>query len=268
LVLTGSDGEPQASLYAFDRSTGHVVWKMPVPGGAPFDLQQRGSRGFALDMRGQVFSFEIATGRRLWTSDDVREEDSRPPGAPTLAGNRLFLASRTGTVCALEADSGRIAWKRSLNEKLNTGALFVEGHILIGTMGRRLYRLDAATGTTVATFETDGTPFGTLVDAGACVVSLQAPDMVACVEPDSGRAKWKQTTPKGISSFRPLIVGRSVIVGSDDGTVVAYALRDGREIWRRQVRGAARGLGVDADVLYVGTLKGTVAAIPLPKQAP
>jgi len=73
--------------------------------------------------------------------------------------------------------------------------------------------------------------------------------------------------PKEISSFRPLIVGRSVTIGSDDSTVVAYALRDGSELWRRHVRGPARGLGIDGDVLHVGTLKGTVAAIPLPKQA-
>jgi outer membrane protein assembly factor BamB len=134
-------------------------------------------------------------------------------------------------------------------------------------MGRRLYRLDAATGATAATFETDGTPFGSLVNAGACVISLWAPDTVACLESDSWRPKWKQTTPEEISSFQPLIVGRSVIVGSDYGTVVAYALRDGSEIWRRHVRGAARGLGVGGDVLYVGTLKGTVTAISLPKQA-
>jgi len=267
LILTGADAEPQASLYAFHRRTGRVVWQTPVPGGVPFDLQERGGRGFALDMRGRVFSFEIATGRRLWTFDGAKEEASRPPGAPTLAGDRLFFASRAGTVYALEADSGRVVWKRSLSEKLNTSVLSVDGHILVGTMGRRLYRLDAATGATVATFETGGMPLGTLVNAGACVVSLWAPDMVACVEPDLGRAKWKQATPKEISSFRPLIAGQSVIVGSDDGTVVAYALRDGSEIWRRHVQGAARGLGVDADVLYVGTLKGTVVALPLPKQA-
>jgi outer membrane protein assembly factor BamB len=217
-------------------------------------------------MRGQAFSFEIPTGRRVWTFEDVREESSRPPGAPVLAGDRLFFASRAGTVCALEADSGRVVWKRPLNEKLNTSVLFVDGHIIVGALGKRLYRLDAATGATAATFETDGTPLGTLVNAGTCVISLWAPDMVACVESGSGRTKWKQRMPREISSFRPLIVGRSVIVGSDDGTVVAYALRDGGEIWRRRVRGAARGLGFDGVVLYVGTLKGTVAAISLPKE--
>jgi outer membrane protein assembly factor BamB len=266
LLITGSDAEPTADLYAFDLRSGRVVWKTPAAGGVGFGLLNNGSRGFALDMRGQVFSFELATGRRLWTFDEAREEGSRPPGAPALEGDRLFFASRSGTVYALDSGSGHVVWKRTLGETLNTSVLIVKDHILIGTAGGRLHRLDAATGAVTATLETGGPAFGTLVAAGGCVVSLSAPATVACVEPELGRVRWKQTTPEEISSFRPLVVDKVVVVGGTGGAVIAYRLEDGREIWRRNVRGAARGLGASAGVLYVGTLRGTVSAIQLPEE--
>lgn len=264
LVFAGSDAEPTAHLYAFDPGSGQVVWKTPAPGGVAFGVLAKGGRGFALDMRGQVFSFELATGQRLWTFEDAREE-ARPPGAPALAGDRIFFASRSGAVRALDLGSGRVLWKRSLGETLNTSVLVVKSHILVGTMGGRLHRLDAATGVVAGTLETGGPALGTLVEAGGCIVSLSAPATVACVAPDLGRVRWRQTAPEEISSFRPLVLGSLVIVGGNDGAVIAYRLEDGTEIWRRHVRGAARGLGASAGVLYVGTLRGTVSAIRLPE---
>ncbi len=267
LIVTGSDAEPVANLYAFERRTGGLSWKKTVSGGVPVDVLERGSRGYTVGMSGEVFSFDIATGRTIWSFDGPKAVRPGFPLAAALVGDRLAYAARSGDVYALDVETGRVLWKRALGEELNTSLLRVDAHLVVGASSGRLYRLDPGTGSVVATLETGGMTYGTLVAGRGCLVVLWMPGTVACVEPTLKRIRWKQTAAKGFSAFRPLVLDTVVVTGTEDGNVIAYRLEDGKEAWRIPLPGVIRGLGAGGGVLYVGTLKGTVWALPLPSTA-
>ncbi len=78
-------------------------------------------------------------------------------------------------------------------------------------------------------------------------------------------SRWSRRTPHGWSSSRPYLWRGSVLVGSEAGELAALAIDDGMPIWTRRLNGVVRGIGHDADLLFVGTLKGTVSAVRPPE---
>jgi outer membrane protein assembly factor BamB len=56
----------------------------------------------------------------------------------------------------------------------------------------------------------------------------------------------------------------SVLAGSEAGELAALGIEDGAVIWTRHLDGVIRGIGYDADLLFVGTLKGVLFAVRPP----
>jgi hypothetical protein len=71
--------------------------------------------------------------------------------------------------------------------------------------------------------------------------------------------RWRREAPGGWSSARTYLWHGNVLAGSEHGKLAAFA-PDGSEEWSDTVGGVIRGIGVTDDVLYVGTLKGTLYA--------
>lgn len=62
--------------------------------------------------------------------------------------------------------------------------------------------------------------------------------------------------------LRPAIAGERVIVADREGQITAYALADGRKLWRVQRElPLAGGIGVLGDAILLGTLKGEVLSL-------
>ena len=80
----------------------------------------------------------------------------------------------------------------------------------------------------------------------------------------TGFLKWKRETPKEWTTYRPLVTGSNVIVGSEERDLCAFDRTSGEVRWCRSVGQIPRGLGVSSDgILYVGALSGVVQAFPL-----
>ena len=88
---------------------------------------------------------------------------------------------------------------------------------------------------------------------------------LACVDPSLGRARWTQPFPT-LSSARPYAWKGAALVGGDRGDLAAFRLSDGSPMWSGKLEGTVRGIGGFEDVLYVGTLKGSIHAWIPPNQ--
>ncbi len=52
----------------------------------------------------------------------------------------------------------------------------------------------------------------------------------------------------------------ALLTGTGDGRLLGLSLEDGRKLWSTQLEESIRGLGMDDDILLVGTIGGTVHA--------
>lgn len=267
LVIVGSDYIPQGYLYAFERSSGAVRWKLAFPRGVGSQIFEKGGIAFAVSAAGEVVAVEIESGRIIWRSPPSDGAGDRSLD-PILAGDRLFVAWLEGTVDAFDLATGRRVWRASLGQRLNTSLAAVGSSLMVGSLDGELHRLRQDDGSILGHFELKGVPYGDLVEAGGCLLALSAEDpsfqggpaSLACVDPSLTRALWTFRSAGELSTFRPLVYqGRAVVGGR--GSLVGLDLASGAEAWSCPLQGVARGLGSAGATLYVGSLSGTVFAV-------
>lgn len=164
--------------------------------------------------------------------------------APTLDGDRVFLASGDGTVAALDADTGERIWRRRLDAALSGGPAAGDELVVIGSRGGRVHALSADTGETLWI---SGVTSEMLAPAaiGQDVVVIRLNDgRLFALEPESGERRWIYDRNVPALSLRghsrPVLVGGGVVAGFDNGRLAALTLDDGTPVWDVAV-GTARG---------------------------
>jgi outer membrane protein assembly factor BamB len=282
LVVVGSDAQPMGQLYAFDRTSGEPRWKIPFPGGVAAELHRHGDTVLAVAVGGEVWAVDLATGYPLWTFEEAPEEARGSLSLdPALASGRLFVPWRPGVVDALDATTGERLWRRDLDTALNTSALVFGGELVVGSQNGRLHRLSPETGEALGSVSVPGVPYGDLTEAGGCLLALSAegeldesmqpegPYHLTCLDPGLEQVRWRHTSDRKISTFRPLVHEGLVIAGGRD-TLIALDAASGDLLWEHPIEGVPRGLGASDTTLYVGMLSGKVLALPIawPKPSP
>lgn len=149
------------------------------------------------------------------------------PVVPPLAaaGRRLFVATREGTVRALDQATGETLWK---TEGLAGSLTAVDGHLVVrgvdGTVASlhpRTGQLRFAVGTNVA---------GTLPAVVDGEMLLVAGRGLAALEASSGRILWSEPVQAEITTI-PLAVGSRLLVGDSSGSLVCRDRASGGILW-------------------------------------
>lgn len=135
---------------------------------------------------------------------------------------RLFFVNNNGEAFSLDANTGRIMWKRKIAELNATSPAYSRGRLFITNLepGQAL-ALDAKTGKTI----------------------------------------WKKSLP-GRSESSPVVVGRRVYFGCECGELYAFNTRNGKTQWSTDLGGEIKAApAFDSGVLYVGTYSGVMYAV-------
>lgn len=269
LVVVGTDSVPVGHLYALDRASGAVRWKHAFPGGVGAQVLRRGGTAFAVSAAGEIVAVELESGRIVWRTLPTEDAGDRQFD-PLLDGDRLFVGWRSGAVEALDLATGQRIWRTPLGERLNTSLAAAGSALVVGTLTGGLHRLSREDGRVLARLAVQGMPYGDLVAAGGCLLSLQAaakdpasPEgafTLACLDPALSRTLWSFRSEKELSTFRPLIHAGRAVIGWD-GTLTSLDLGTGARAWSCPVQGVPRGVGAAGGSLYVGTLSGRVLAL-------
>lgn len=264
-LFVGADAQPVGHLYAFDTASGRVAWKLPFPGGVPASVLGRSGVVYAQAAGGEVWAVEAATGELVWLHGALG------PGAasqrqvdPLLAGDRLVVGWPSGDVEALDPATGDLQWSARIGQRLNTSLAEVGGHVVVGAVDGKLHALALADGRPRPPIDLGGLPYGDLVATGGCLLVLHSGDghSLSCLDAARGASVWRRDFASEIGTFRPLVLGNTVVVGYA-GRLVGITLEDGADAWSCAVDGVPRGLNADGDRLYIGMQSGTVTALPL-----
>ena len=94
--------------------------------------------------RGQLFALDAAQGQVRWRYA-IGDATVRFT-APALSGTDLAVAGTDGVVRVLNAETGDVRWTYQAKEAVTAPPLFTQDALYVGTMGKKLYALDRATG--------------------------------------------------------------------------------------------------------------------------
>jgi len=263
-VFIPTDGGQIGHIYAFDRVTGDVKWKYAHRGkgnsGFTSDVLLDGDRIIGVTVDERIVSLNAATGAEQW-SFPIEAKRRRVGMSAALANGRVFFGSSNGAVYALNSQTGKQLWKTQLDAATST-AIAVSGKaIVVGTEGKKFYRLRATDGRVIGALDLDVVPEDTPATSvrGIYVVSEKE---VMLVNPNVTRVLWHADSTSKWTSPRPRLWRGWVIVGDRDGVVDALDEASGAIVWSQKIHDKPiRGIGSDESTLYVGTIDGQVIAL-------
>ena len=238
----GGDDEDEikpAELVKFDQQVKiKKQWSTKVGGGNKkfwSSLRPAASSDtvFAADHEGKVSAIDIATGKRLWST----ELDVSISGGVGYAPGQVLVGSIEGEVYVLNAADGSVIWTATVSSEILASPQGNGDVVAVQTIDNKLFALDGENGDVLWQHEDD------------------APLL----------------TVRGTSA--PLVTERMILAGFDSGKLIAFNPENGSLIWESRlalpkgrtdlermvdVDGAA--LLVD-DVIYAVTYQGRLGAI-------
>ena len=234
LVIVGSaDG----GVYAFDRGTGKQRWRVetggPVYGSAAV---AKGNAGIASG-DGVVYGIRVKDGAVRWRYALNPGPSAFAQSPAATDGKRIFLGAWDQNVYAVDAETGREAWRYRATER---GFYFsaaiarpavADGRVFIPANENVLHAIDAATGARVWARSAPADKFGysspVVKDGRIYIGSLGDKGEVHCLHARTGEPIW--TTPTGATIYEssPALARDLLAIGSVNGTLSLLRVRDG-----------------------------------------
>jgi outer membrane protein assembly factor BamB len=264
-VVIPSDADPAGHLYAFDTASGELLWKLPFRQGVATTPLFIDGRVVAVSAEGEVFAADPKKGEIIWKKSPAGRLAPQPfIPSPASARKRVFFADNTTKIFALDAATGATLWSKVLPARVNTALVVVGTSLVLGTADGYMNWIAMESGAVKKrVLLAEGHPYGTPILSPPLlfVLAAGAKGNLLALDAESGAIRWKRETPKEWSTYRPLVTGSTVIVGSEQKDLCAFDRTSGSTRWCRSVGQVPRGLGISNDgVLYVGSLSGVVQA--------
>jgi outer membrane protein assembly factor BamB len=269
-IVVPSDTDGDGHLYCFNAKTGDVQWKVPFKHGVGTTPLLVSGRIVVVSAEGEVAAIDPKTGHVEWKVSPAGQLQSLTYlASPATALGHIVVADNVGKVFALDGSNGKTIWSASLAAHANTSFVLIGGTIVIGTSDRFLNWIDAGSGAIARRVRLAALPYGTLISSPPFLFVLVqgTTSKLLALDAKSGAVRWEQETAKEWTTYRPLVTGSVVIVGTEDKDLCAFNRSDGTRRWCRPVGQIPRGLGVSAagDTLYVGSLSGKVQVYRISK---
>jgi outer membrane protein assembly factor BamB len=264
-VVIPTDSDPKGHLYSFATASGDLLWKLPFNQGVATTPMLIADRVVAFSGLGEIVAVDPKSGEIAWHK--VPAGTLKPlPFVPSPAhdGQRIFVADNTARILALDVATGATLWQKTLPARANTALVAVGNTVILGTADGYMNWIAVDSGAMRKRVHLkEGHPYGTPIVAPPLlfVLAAGAKGNLIALDAKSGALRWKQETPKEWTTYRPLVTGSTVIVGSTEKNLCAFDCKSGEVQWCRSIEQVPRGLGISHDgILYVGSLSGVVQA--------
>lgn len=218
----------------------HRITAEPVAsGGLIYTLDSR-ARVSAVSSSG-----ELVWSRDL-TPDFTRSGDGASGGGLAIADGRLYVTSGFGLLSALDLRSGDVVWTKRFDAPLTGAPTIAGNRVFVVASDSSAWSLDAATGQTDWFLEGAPSVSGMVggpapAVAGELVLFATPGGELIAARRDTGQVSWRTAvagTRIGVAYAQvndvtgdPVIQGDHVFVGNQSGRVMALNLRDGRRQW-------------------------------------
>ena len=209
-------------------------------------------RVFTMDALDVVSAFDVVTGKRLWRFDPQPEDarDQTYGGGVAVDGSRVFITSGYGEALALEAATGKVIWRKSLNDPSHGPPTVADGRVFAITVENQLQVLATDDGRLLWTHSGLPEPASLLgaaspaVQGDVVVVPYSSGELFG-LRIENGRVLWSDNLataqPLGalnsIADVRgqPVIDRDRVYAVSNSGLMVAIDLRTGDRVWEQDI---------------------------------
>ena len=287
-VLFGSD---DGNVYAVDAVTGRQRWMTHTGGPVASSLALAGERAFAVSYDGRLYALDVRTGEVLWKFASEGERRFEAKGlhgllprtqtypdlydvylsSPLVVDGKVVFGSGDGHVYAVDAASGRLAWKFATGDGVHASPAYADGLVVVGSWDGKLYALDAATGAQRWAFQAGLDPLihnqqgfqsSAAIADGTVYVGCRDGHLYA-VDLHTGAPKWNVDTEGSWVNASPAVAQGSVFFATSD--TAQYRAVDAVTGKPTQATGSTQGYvfgspTIAGDTVLLGVLNGSLQA--------
>lgn len=164
------------------------------------------------------------------------------PVEPIVAGGLVFVGAMNGTMTALNAADGRVAWTFQAGPIPATAA-YADGRVFFGSLDGAIYALDAASGRRLWSYATGGPVVAAPAVANGTVYIGSTGGRFLALDAASGAVRWR--FPSGDPALPAPFTGPAalspdgsrVFVGNEDRIARALDATSGTLLWERPLTG-------------------------------
>ena len=247
-------------VYAVNLQTGAQVWRFPASSSAanPFYATPVLTPDGQLIVGGfdkKLYSLNPQTGQSTWQFTGAHD---RWYGGVLAVNNMIYAPNADYNIYALDL-KGQLQWTFEADQSI-WGAPVSDGtNIYFGSLGRKVYAVDANTGKQVWMQVLDGAVLGSPVlgSANDLFIGTYGGTLYALKTTD-GKTLWSKPASSWIWAG-PVSDGTNLYVGDANGKLVAYPVSGGAKLWEKDLNGAIVGSPcIWGGNIVVGTEAGTV----------
>jgi len=196
---------------------------------------------------------------------------------PYAADGVVFVADSAGTVRGVDQTTGKSIWTKSLGTRLGSGVSGDDGQLYVSSADGEIYALQASSGEVLWQAQASSEVLVPVSAGFSSVVVRSADGRIASLEALTGEEQWSVThTPPALTIngySQPYLLDGGVLIGLDDGRLLALNLATGKTIWETIVSlpsgrsEVERLVDIDANILtddqaiYVVNYRGKLARI-------
>ena len=234
-------GSLDSHLYAFDGSTGRVLWR--YKGGAMFKSSACYYDGklYIGNVDNHLHCVDAASGRRLWRYNSHHDLDS----SPVPAEGRIFVGGEAGWMHAF-SPWGQLIWRTFLGgDRGEPGSCGVEtspsvwnGRVYAATYEGKLYCLSTRDGSVLWVSDTgDDTDVSPVIwDGKVYIAAEEKSPYVFCFDALNGRQIWKFGGWRtGGFWSTPAVADGRVYIGANSGRFYCLDAHTGSVVWEIRI---------------------------------
>ncbi|MFY1637234.1 PQQ-binding-like beta-propeller repeat protein [Solwaraspora sp. WMMB335] len=238
---------------------GGLLWRRPLPG-----IRHRptvaGGRVFVLCDDGVCYAVRAVDGSTVWSRRVAPGMFRNEVGAPTVVGDRVYVASHDNRLHLLDADTGAVVATATSRNILTCAPAVDDRLVYLAQEGLETY--DPASLAPRWRFEVPAAARDPLLTGDLAVFSANN-GRVYAADRSTGRQRWRYAPPAADRLSRQLAAtdGAVAVTGSD-GRCYAIDSRDGALRWRRDGTGSEFAPPAAADgVVFTASFDGYVHAL-------
>lgn len=228
-------GSQDGFVYALDAENGDMRWKYDVGVNVLASVSASGRLVVMADSGGVIHALDRHSGKSVWLAD---YSDEKWADGISLSNVAAFVVSESGSVKALDIDTGVEMWTFEAGSEVNAGLTADGGSVFFTSRDTRIYSLDAKTGE--LRWKTElyaGSLFPPTAAQGLVVVSteyISDSGLVYALDAKTGAHVWHLWTT-GPLSGAARVSGDAAFFGSEDGYAYSVSIEDGSLNWRNEV---------------------------------
>ena len=202
---------------------------------------------------------------RVWSAKPASSNNSYWSKL-TMAVNEqtLFAADHSGTVVALEVDTGRQQWSVDLDLPISGGLGYGDQKVVLGTIEGQVYTLNAQDGSVLWSSSVSSEVLSTPSVNSDIVVAQSIDNRIYAFDAETGEELWQHDAGAPILSVRgnssSMILNNMVIAAFDNGKLTAFNSENGSLIWETRLavpKGRTeleRMIDIDGEPILVGDI--------------